>query len=324
MAPSRRLPVRLSRATVYSDPSSASTPSFDSASSSVRVIDPNQEVEQNLVPHAEPNAGRDNLDEYRPRFFIQHLILINTDIPSIFTPEDMSYFKERLLYGEPTDPLWASYPATNMEKMKMRISIDAELAEKEWKKKEKRAAQKASGSTPSQDPKPTSGGTMLVQPKDLTVAMSAEKLPLRKRGMTFENISHKAEQWALKLEANLKREKKDEKLRNLRLDFLRIASERDDLQTQTVDWLHKKKIIYHKGVEDAFLKVRKQMIRQFKARETNWPSPEPSKDKGGNDESSEISSNEDEPAKNTEAEKTPSQTRDFFVEAMDLAKVDGA
>ncbi|KAF3455946.1 hypothetical protein FNV43_RR00589 [Rhamnella rubrinervis] len=86
---------------VYSDPSSASTHSFDYGSSSVRVRDPNQKVEQNFVPYTEPSAGRDNPNEHRPRFFIQHPILIKTDIHSILTPEDMSYLKER--YGFPNN-----------------------------------------------------------------------------------------------------------------------------------------------------------------------------------------------------------------------------
>ncbi|KAF3454135.1 hypothetical protein FNV43_RR04582 [Rhamnella rubrinervis] len=83
---------------VYFDLSSASITSLDSTSSSVRVIDPNQEVEQNLVPHAEPSTGRDNLDEYRSRFYIHYPVLIKTDIPSIFTPEDMLYLKKRYAF----------------------------------------------------------------------------------------------------------------------------------------------------------------------------------------------------------------------------------
>ncbi|KAF3447731.1 hypothetical protein FNV43_RR08434 [Rhamnella rubrinervis] len=87
----------------------------------------------------------------------------------------------RLLYSKPFDPLWASYPAVDMGKMKVKISTDAELAEKERKKKEKKAAQKPSRPMPSQNPKPTPGGTVLVQPKDLTLATSVKKSPPQKR-----------------------------------------------------------------------------------------------------------------------------------------------
>ncbi|KAF3443635.1 hypothetical protein FNV43_RR13325 [Rhamnella rubrinervis] len=161
----------------------------------------------------------------------------------------------RLLYGEPSDPLWTSYLANDMGKMKVRIPTDAELAEKERKKKEKRAARQAGGSVPSKDPEPTPGGTTLIQLRDLVLATSAKKSPPQKKqrhssplalnkdkgkapqapkrnlgledsasvcsepnqvteivdslmtqhgrvilkGMTFEDINHKAEQCALKV-----------------------------------------------------------------------------------------------------------------------------
>ncbi|KAF3458021.1 hypothetical protein FNV43_RR02684 [Rhamnella rubrinervis] len=115
-APSKRFPVRPSRATVmvssaltesrvpsepylvYSDPSSDSTPSISSASSSVRIVKPYQVAEQNLAPYARPSVRRDDPKEHRPKFFIQHPILIKTDIPSIFKPENMSYLKERYCF----------------------------------------------------------------------------------------------------------------------------------------------------------------------------------------------------------------------------------
>ncbi|KAF3443638.1 hypothetical protein FNV43_RR13328 [Rhamnella rubrinervis] len=66
-------------------------------------------------------------------------------------------------------------------------------------------------------------------------------------------------------EADLKLTKKEEELRNLRLDFSRLALERDELQAQAAVWLNKRKIVCCKGVEDAFLKAKRQMIRRFKA-----------------------------------------------------------
>ncbi|KAF3446017.1 hypothetical protein FNV43_RR11195 [Rhamnella rubrinervis] len=58
------------------------------------VLEPNQVAEQNLALYTEPSARRDDPEEHRPRFFIQHPILIKTDIPSIFKPKYMSYLKE--------------------------------------------------------------------------------------------------------------------------------------------------------------------------------------------------------------------------------------
>ncbi|KAF3438468.1 hypothetical protein FNV43_RR21230 [Rhamnella rubrinervis] len=113
----------------------------------------------------------------------------------------------------------------------------------------------------------------------------------------------------------------EEELRNLRLDFLRLASEQDKLQAQVAAWPSKKKIIYCKRVEDAFLKAKWQMIQRFKAEEIDWPTPKLSEVKGC--EASEISYDEDELEDHTEAEKTPSHTRDSFMEAMDAVGTEG-
>ncbi|KAF3455458.1 hypothetical protein FNV43_RR00085 [Rhamnella rubrinervis] len=194
------------------------------------------------------------------------------------------------------------------------------------------------------------------------------------KGMSFDEINHEAEQCALKIYSNLNiifrssyigfdhslfnagRSKlppnklkklvrsglkfgREEELRNLTLDFSRIASERDDLLTRATDWPRKKKIVYRKGVEDAFLKARREMIRRFKARETNWPTLEPSYDEEGNNDSSEISSEEDEAEDDSGGERNKdiqpkelppapeesrSPTRDSFVEAMEAARFENA
>ncbi|KAF3441556.1 hypothetical protein FNV43_RR15470 [Rhamnella rubrinervis] len=83
---------------VYSDPSSESTPPLSPASSYVWVVEPNQVAEQNLAPYVEPNTRKDDPKEHRPKFLIQHPVLIKTDIPSIFKPEDMPYLKERYCF----------------------------------------------------------------------------------------------------------------------------------------------------------------------------------------------------------------------------------
>ncbi|KAF3454068.1 hypothetical protein FNV43_RR04515 [Rhamnella rubrinervis] len=83
----------------YSGRSSSSTPSLSSSGSAVRIVEPNQVTEQNLVPYVEPNVSHDEPNEHRPTPAIQHPTLIKTDIPSIFKPEDIPYLKKR--YGFP-------------------------------------------------------------------------------------------------------------------------------------------------------------------------------------------------------------------------------
>ncbi|KAF3455225.1 hypothetical protein FNV43_RR05673 [Rhamnella rubrinervis] len=483
---------------VYLDPSSDSTQPLSSASSFIRVVELDQVAEQNATPYVELSVKRDDPDEHRPRFFIQHPVLMKIDIPSIFKPEDMLYLKERygfphsavlsspregeradsvrdrwinfyeipfklalrlpfhciinmvlnyfnlvpeqlmlngwryllglivlsergracfiplarltlgfalyrlkeadpipeciplhilevpcthilegcirLLYGEPTDPLWSCYLTFDMGKMKVQIPTDVELAEKE-RKKEKKAARKASGSSTTKDPKPTPSdmGKAPEPERNLgsraitlfgvwTVAEIVNNLVTRHnyrvilKGMTFKDISHEVEQCTLELaqdcrylieaviktdsawkkktsalnnltvtnksleeKTDLKLVEKEEELRNLRLDFSRIASERDELEMRAMAWPSKKKTVCRKGVEDAFLKAKRQMIRRFKAREVNWPTPELSEDEDG--EASEISSNEDELEGNTEVEKT--LLRDSFMEVMDAVRFKG-
>ncbi|KAF3440323.1 hypothetical protein FNV43_RR18607 [Rhamnella rubrinervis] len=79
----------------YSDLSWDSTPSFSSANSSVRVVEPDNIVEHNPMSHVEPNTRRDDPCKFRPRFFIQHPVLMKTDIHSIFKPKDMPFVKEK-------------------------------------------------------------------------------------------------------------------------------------------------------------------------------------------------------------------------------------
>ncbi|KAF3432380.1 hypothetical protein FNV43_RR27120 [Rhamnella rubrinervis] len=81
----------------YFGRSASPTPSPSSATSAVRIVEPNQVAEQNLVPCVEPNVSRAGLNEDRPISAFQHPTMIKTDIPSIFKPEDMPYLKKRLV-----------------------------------------------------------------------------------------------------------------------------------------------------------------------------------------------------------------------------------
>ncbi|KAF3457338.1 hypothetical protein FNV43_RR01995 [Rhamnella rubrinervis] len=86
----------------------------------------------------------------------------------------------RLLYGVPTDPLWASYPAADMGKLKMKIS-KAELEATKKKKKDKQAAAKggASSATDKGEERPTL--TVVVELSSLPIAIPSGDSPPPKR-----------------------------------------------------------------------------------------------------------------------------------------------
>ncbi|KAF3444900.1 hypothetical protein FNV43_RR14593 [Rhamnella rubrinervis] len=123
------------------------------------------------------------------------------------------------------------------------------------------------------------------------------------------NANSLAEQAELKLlqaemkwsETDQKLAEKNKELEALRLDFSHVAAERDELQARVGAWPRKKKIVYRKGVDDAYLRAKKEMILKFKAGQTSWATPEPSEDDSDDGEVSEISSGEDEPELNNES-----------------------
>ncbi|KAF3443079.1 hypothetical protein FNV43_RR17000 [Rhamnella rubrinervis] len=215
----------------------------------------------------------------------------------------------RLLYNEPSDPLWASYPATNMGKMKVRVPTDEELAKKERKKKERRVTRKVGQTSQNKEPEPTPGGledSASVCSKHDEVTDIVSSLMTRHdrvvlKGMTFKQISHEVEQCTFKLaqdcqylsevvvKTNSAWKKKTAVLNNLTTTNKSLEEEANDPKVQ--GW----------GGQ--------------------WPTPELSEDEGSED--SKISSNEKEPQKNDGAEKTPSHTRDSFLEAMDQTIEEG-
>ncbi|KAF3457943.1 hypothetical protein FNV43_RR02604 [Rhamnella rubrinervis] len=93
-----------------------------------------------------------------------------------FEEEDPS----RLLYSMPTDPLWASYPAADMGKLKMKIS-KAELEATKKKKRDKQAAAKggASSQTDKGEERPTS--MVVVEPSSLPITIPSGDSPPSKR-----------------------------------------------------------------------------------------------------------------------------------------------
>ncbi|KAF3456013.1 hypothetical protein FNV43_RR00656 [Rhamnella rubrinervis] len=256
----------------------------------------------------------------------------------------------RLLYGEPTDPLWASYPAIDMGKMKhgacltKRLDCNLSCPKLPPRKRQRHLSPPASSKDKGKVPQTPDLGledsaSVSTEPDHVTEVVDS-LMTRHDRGSapqaktadaTSQKIGkHRPADWQLE---------REEELRNLTLDFSRIASERDDLLTRATDWPRKKKIVYRKGVEDAFLKARREMIHRFKARETNWPTLEPSDDEEGNNDSSEISSEEDEVEDDSGGERNKdiqpkelppapeesrSPTRDSFVEAMEAARFENA
>ncbi|KAF3450271.1 hypothetical protein FNV43_RR06351 [Rhamnella rubrinervis] len=154
------------------------------------------------------------------------------------------------------------------------------------------------------------------------------------------DANSRAEQAELKLlqaekkwsETDQKLAEKNKELEALRLDFSHVAAERDELQARVGAWPRKKKIVYRKGVEDAYLRAQKEMILKFKAGQTSWATPEPSEDDSDDGEGSEISSGEDEPEPNNESpedctpapEKSSPHEKDSFDEAMEEARTNTA
>ncbi|KAF3457904.1 hypothetical protein FNV43_RR02564 [Rhamnella rubrinervis] len=86
----------------------------------------------------------------------------------------------RLLYGVATDPLWASYPAADMGKLKMKIS-KAELEAIKKKNKDKQAVAKggASSAMDKGEERPTL--TVVVEPSSLPIAIPSGDSPPSKR-----------------------------------------------------------------------------------------------------------------------------------------------
>ncbi|KAF3455789.1 hypothetical protein FNV43_RR00431 [Rhamnella rubrinervis] len=86
----------------------------------------------------------------------------------------------RLLYGMPTDPLWASYPAADMGKLKMKIS-KAELEATKKKKKDKQAAAKGGASSTTDKGQERPALNVIVEPSSLPIAIPSGDSPLSKR-----------------------------------------------------------------------------------------------------------------------------------------------
>ncbi|KAF3455857.1 hypothetical protein FNV43_RR00499 [Rhamnella rubrinervis] len=125
--------------------------------------------------------------------------------------------------------------------------------------------------------------------------------------------------------------KKDRELEALRLDYAQVAGERDALQARVARWPRAKRHIYKKVAIDAILKNTNDMIRAFKAGQTeDWVTPDPSDEEEGGQEDMEITSGEDEPddgdapplsqpeAPGLDAEPNQATSNDSFEEAMRL------
>ncbi|KAF3449296.1 hypothetical protein FNV43_RR10024 [Rhamnella rubrinervis] len=132
-------------------------------------------------------------------------------------------------------------------------------------------------------------------------------------------------------EADQKLIEKDRELEALRLDYAQVAGERDALQARVARWPRAKKHIYKKAALDAILKNTNDMIRAFKAGQTeDWVTPDPSDEGEDGQEDMEITSDEDGPddgdappvnqpeAPRLYAEPNQATSNDSFEEAMRL------
>ena len=74
-------------------------------------------------------------------------------------------------------------------------------------------------------------------------------------------------------ESNHKLVETEKELEALRLDFSKVAQERDELKVRSEKWPAKKAIVYRKGVMAAFLKAQNEMKKQVKAGKSDWFDP---------------------------------------------------
>ncbi|KAF3443266.1 hypothetical protein FNV43_RR12948 [Rhamnella rubrinervis] len=292
-----------------------------------------------------------------------------------------SFRSARLLYGMATDPLWASYPAADMGKLKMKIS-KAELEATKKKKRDKQALQcrvvrlpkrikarnvqplrslsslvpyqspsligdsppskrsrRSSPPAPAQDKgKKNQTPSMLGLEDSSTISSDSsmvgpvvDSLMTRHdrsllREITLDEVGLEAEQNALKLAQNarylydvviklLKRSggesgrgrPKDRKGEggSHRARLRPSHWERDALQARVARWPRSKKHIYKKAAINIILKNTNDMIRPFKAGQTeDWVTPDPSDEE------------EDAPKLNVELNQATSN--DSFEKAMKL------
>ncbi|KAF3457344.1 hypothetical protein FNV43_RR02001 [Rhamnella rubrinervis] len=132
--------------------------------------------EATLEQQAEQNFEKEDPSTQQSKKIPEGIPLPILEVPYLHVLEGCI----RLLYGVPTDPLWASYPAADMGKLKMKIS-KAELEAIKKKKKDKQAA--AKGGTSSQTDKgeerPTS--MVVVEPSFLPIAIPSGDSPPSKR-----------------------------------------------------------------------------------------------------------------------------------------------
>ncbi|KAF3443391.1 hypothetical protein FNV43_RR13073 [Rhamnella rubrinervis] len=123
------------------------------------------------------NSGKRNLEEEDPSTQLSEEIPEGIPLPTLEVP--YLHILEgciRLLYGVPTDPLWASYPAADMGKLKMKIS-KAELEATKKKKKDKQAAAKGGASLASDKGQECPTLNVVVEPSSLPIAIPSGDSP---------------------------------------------------------------------------------------------------------------------------------------------------
>ncbi|KAF3438536.1 hypothetical protein FNV43_RR21298 [Rhamnella rubrinervis] len=120
-------------------------------------------------------------------------------------------------------------------------------------------------------------------------ALEEDNLALKQTALEATKRAEQLERkWS---EADQKLIEKDRELEALRLDYAQVAGERDALQAKVARWPRAKKYIYKKAAIDAILKNTNDMIKAFKAGQTeDWVTPDPSDEEEDGQEDLEITS----------------------------------
>ncbi|KAF3454494.1 hypothetical protein FNV43_RR04941 [Rhamnella rubrinervis] len=305
------------------------------------------------------NRAERNLEEEDPSTQLSEEIPEGIPLPTLEVP--YLHILEgciRLFMRKPTS--WASYPAADMGKLKMKIS-KAELEATKKKKKDKQAAAKGGVSSASDKGQERPTLNVVVEPDSTNRYSSGDSPP--PRGATFQPPQDKSKEkqttsmlgWRIPTirpdssplaqnarylyDAVIKVDKAFNKKAEAYINAAALiekdreleALKRDALQARVARWPRAKRNIYKKAAIDAILKNTNDMIRAFKAGQTeDWVTPDPSDEEEGGQEDMEITSGEDEPddgdapplsqpeAPGLDVEPNQATSNDSFEEAMRL------
>ncbi|KAF3455248.1 hypothetical protein FNV43_RR05696 [Rhamnella rubrinervis] len=258
-------------------------------------FDPDSSCQVKLTLYAEPSARRDDLEEHRPKFFIQHPTLIKTDIPSIFKPENMPYLKERANY--PVRKVWTTNRYAFYARRQIRLLKNMPTSDKGWKEREGLFDLVGTSHSEVCSAWIERGNSNREQ-----FMTRYDRVDLK--GMSFEEISQEAKQNALKLAQSCRFFYKEEEVKHPK----KIAGD----ATSRSEQLEKK-------WSKANLKLVEREKELESLSEISSGEDKPEGDAGGE-------YNVDNPPKDPPPapERTASPTRDSFIKAMEAVRSERA